>query len=210
MCRIRLIVLTLAACAVIVAFTSCSQERTAASEFAGKDVSIFTYNMGEPVHAGRLTYTVFDHQWLTQIGSGIDARMPQNRFFLLRISVSNTASGDAAIPILNLIDDAGNTYPELSNGDGVQGWLGYLRRTHGSQPSAGYILFDVPPKHYRLKVTDENGEHPASIDIPLSFDSDAPDAALPGSPGAMLPEAQLPGTGDAAPARPKPAPVRKQ
>src|SRR5262249_28629629 len=115
--RIWLQGLTLAVCAA--ALISCSHEQGPATE-------IYTYNMGEQAHSGRLAYTVFERQWLTQIGSGIEARMPQNRFYLVRISAMNSGSSDAVIPTLNLVDDAGNTYPELSNGDGVQGWLGYL------------------------------------------------------------------------------------
>jgi hypothetical protein len=32
-----------------------------------------------------------------------------------------------------------------------------------------------PPKHYRLRVSDENSQKTRDIDIPLNFASDVPD-----------------------------------
>jgi hypothetical protein len=37
------------------------------------------------------------------------------------------------------------------------------------------LVFDVAPKHYRLRVADENSQVTRDIDIPLNFASDVPD-----------------------------------
>jgi Domain of unknown function (DUF4352) len=140
------------------------------------------YQMGERVTAGRLIYTVFERQWQTEFGSGPDARLPQNRFFLLRISVVNSGANEAIIPKTELIDDSGVTYPEATDGEGVQDWIGNTRQVPPSETVQGYLLFDVPPKHYKLKVLGDEEKQVALIDIPLTFDSDVPDVTTPLDP----------------------------
>jgi hypothetical protein len=131
--------------------------------------------MGEHVGVGALTYNVFEDKWRTQVGEGTDARVPKDRFFLLRLSVLNSGSSELMVPSLTLVDDSGETYPELSSGDGVPNWIGYLRRVKPAETLEGNVVFDVPPKHYRLRVSDETSQKTREIDIPLSFSSDAPD-----------------------------------
>lgn len=133
------------------------------------------HRMGERVAAGSLVYNVFEDQWKAKLGDGADTRVPKDRFFLLRLSVVNGGSGDLMIPTLSLVDDAGQTYPELSNGDQVPQWMGYLRKVKPADTLQGYVVFDVPPKHYLLRVTDENSQKSRDIDIPLNFTSDTPD-----------------------------------
>jgi hypothetical protein len=38
-----------------------------------------TVSLGERVELGHIIYTVFDTQWLTHLGEGVDAKIPQNR-----------------------------------------------------------------------------------------------------------------------------------
>ena len=140
-----------------------------------------TYNMGDQVTIGHLIYTVFETQWLTHIGEGAKARVPQHRFFLVRISVVNGGSSETLIPNVSLHDDAGNTYTELSSGEGVSQWIGFLRNARPADSAQGNVLFDAPPRHYKLKVTDENRERTALIDIPLNFTSETPDVLTPGA-----------------------------
>ncbi|HWB84274.1 MAG TPA: DUF4352 domain-containing protein [Bryobacteraceae bacterium] len=136
--------------------------------------SASTYNIGDKIEMGRLSYTVFDTQWLPQIGSGATARVPQYRYFLVRMSVANTGSGDAIAPNFTIEDDSGKSYSELSNGEDVPQWLGYLVQIKPAKSMAGNIVFDAPPKHYKLRVTDETGQHTALVDIPLSFGAQLP------------------------------------
>jgi hypothetical protein len=58
----------------------------------------------------------------------------------------------------------------------------------------GNVVFDVPPRHYKLKVTDETGDHIAYIDIPLSFGADTPEVPIPGIPKpSTMPPIRSPG-----------------
>jgi hypothetical protein len=146
-----------------------------------KTFPVRTYPMGEKVTLGHLIYTVFETQWLTQLGSGTDARVPQNRFFLVRISVANSGSQDLTVPNLYVEDDKHNEYPELTNGDGVPQWIGSIRNPHPAEAAAGNLLFDCPPGHYKLHIADEDDDHTAYIDIPLNFTSETPEVPVPGS-----------------------------
>ena len=133
------------------------------------------HRMGERVTVGSLVYNVFEDQWKAQLGQGSDARVPKDRFFLVRLSVVNGGATELMIPTITLVDDAGNTYPELTDGDQVPEWTGYLRRVKPAETLQGHVVFDVAPKHYRLRVTDENSQQSRDIDIPLNFASDVPD-----------------------------------
>jgi len=137
------------------------------------------HRMGERVTAGSLVYNVFEDQWKAQLGQGTDARVPKDRFFLIRLSVVNGGSTELMVPTLTLLDDAGQTYAELSNGDQVPDWTGYLRRVKPAETLQGNVVFDVPPKHYRLRVTDETSQKNHDIDIPLTFASETPDMPTP-------------------------------
>jgi hypothetical protein len=139
-----------------------------------------TYLLGEKVQLGTLSYTVFETQWLTHFGDGPTPRIPENRFFLIRMAAVNGGSQDASIPNLTIEDDKGKTYEELSNGDGVPQWAGYLRSVHPADNVQGNILFDAPPAHYKLKLSDESHTRFAYVDIPLSFGSETPEIPTPG------------------------------
>jgi hypothetical protein len=148
-----------------------------------RSVSDRTYPLGEKLQLGHIIYTVYETQWAPQFGEGPAARIPEHRFFLVRMAAVNGASEDVSVPNVTIEDDKGNSYPELSNGDGVPQWIGYLRQVKPAESVQGNLLFDAPPAHYRLRITDENEENPAYIDIPLSFGAEAPptDVPMPGS-----------------------------
>ncbi len=133
-----------------------------------------TFGMGEKVLAGHITYTVFETQWLTHLGEGLDARVPQNRFLLVRLTAVNGGGSDANIPNFTIVDDNGNSFDELSNGTDVPQWIGYLRSAHPADYVQGNILFDAPAAHYKLHLADDTGTYRALVDMPLSFNADAP------------------------------------
>jgi hypothetical protein len=137
------------------------------------------YAMGDRIQLGRLVYTVFETRWLTQLGEGPAARIPQNRFFLIRMTVGNTGPGEILLPNLSIEDDQGNSYPELSEGEGVPQFVGVLHPVTAAQPAAGNVLFDAPPQHYRLRLWDQENQHSALVDIPLSFRAETPEVAAP-------------------------------
>jgi len=138
-----------------------------------------TYPMGERVQLGHLIYTVFETQWMTQLGEGPNQRVPQNRYFLVRMSITNAGSEDTMVPAMSVVDDAGQTHAELSNGESAPQWMGYLRNVKPAESAQGHILFDVAPRHYKLRITDEAEQRVGLIDIPLSFGAETPDVAAP-------------------------------
>ena len=146
-----------------------------------KPVPLRTYPLGEKVYVGHLVYTAFETQWLTQIPQSPLPRIPKNRFFLVRLSAVNSGAADVAVPGFSIEDDKGNTYEELTNGEGVPQWIGAFRQVHPADSVAGYAVFDAPPGHYKLKVTDEEGDKGALIDVPLTFGAETPDVPMPGN-----------------------------
>jgi len=162
--------LLLLAAVVLLALAACSHDSASATR---------AYALGQKAETGHLVYTAYEGEWLPQIGEGTSARVPQHRFFEIRISATNTGAADSIVPNAILEDDSGRTYEELSDGNGVPAWLGFVRRAKAGETLQGTILFDLPPQHCRLRVSDESGERGALIDIPLSFgppaDVPAPD-----------------------------------
>jgi hypothetical protein len=141
-----------------------------------------SYSLGEKAELGHIIYTVYETQWVPQFGEGPAARIPEHRFFLVRMAAVNSGGADLIVPNVTIEDDHGNSYPELKDGDGVPQWIGYLRQVKPADSAQGNLLFDVPPAHYRLRLTDENEENSAYFDIPLSFASEVP-SEVPLPPG---------------------------
>ena len=166
--------ITLAPAVIAVVFlAACSTEE--------KTYPVRTYNLGERVDLGHIVYLVFETQWLTHIGEGPSARVPQNRFFLVRMSATNGSGTNIIVPNASVVDDNGAVYNELDNGEGVPQWAGFLRDVKPAESAQGNLIFDAPPRHYKLKLLDETGERVAYIDIPLSFGSDSPEMLAPGN-----------------------------
>lgn len=142
---------------------------------ADRPFPVRTYTLGERVALGHVIYQVFETQWLTHLGAGADQRVPKSRFFLVRMSAVNSGGADLIVPNFVLEDDSGNSYPEMSEADGVPQYIGYLRSVKPGEAALGNALFDAPPRHYKIKLQDETGEKTAYIDIPLTFVSETPD-----------------------------------
>jgi hypothetical protein len=157
--------------------------------------SKLSYKMGDRMQVGPLVYNVLETQWKPQLGDMPSTRIPQNRFLLLRLTITNSGGKDVSVPLLNLEDGKGNTYQELADGNGVTNWMGMLRTIKPAQTEEGWILFDVSPSAYSLRVTDggeAGSEQSLLIEIPLSMES--MNDSLPGS-GTGLPNTGLPNTG---------------
>ena len=141
------------------------------------------YEMGEPVSIGPFTYVVVESSWRNQLGEGFNLRSPQNRFLLLKVSVTNTGTSEASIPRLSLQGSNDQMYEEAADANGVPSPLGLLRNVPPAQTIQGNILFDVPLTSFRLRVPDagETGyEKYAWIEVPLRIDADTVQAPLPG------------------------------
>jgi hypothetical protein len=128
------------------------------------------YAFGDKAPVGPLTYTVTDTETTQQLGDDPNvARTAQDRFYLVGISVSNSSADEQTIPGMALVDDQGKSYGELADGANVPNWLGVARKVGVAQIEKGYVVFDAPAKHYRLRLTDPVDEKEIAIDVPLDF-----------------------------------------
>ena len=142
------------------------------------------YRMGELTAVGPVIYNVLEAEWRGDIGVSLQQKIPEHRFLLIRLTLTNSGNQDVPIPLLSLEDHEGNSYLEVSDIAGVQGWLGLLRILEPASTIQGVIVFDVPSGEYRLRVTDGgelDEEQTALVVIPLTFEGASP-VDLPGLP----------------------------
>ena len=135
------------------------------------------YRMGERVPVGSLIYVVLDTEWLDHFGDPPHARLPEQRFLAVRISVTNSGADSSAVPQLSLSDPGGRKYSELADAPAVPEWLGYLRTVKPAETLYGRVVFDVPAAAYRLHLsTDDEPENEpfAGVDLPLQLDRPRP------------------------------------
>jgi hypothetical protein len=130
---------------------------------------VHTYSLGQKVQLGNLTYLGIETRWLPAFGDGPAARAAQNQFLLVRLSVTNGGNSDAAVPNFIVEDSTGHRFPELTDGSGVQDWVGALRTLAPADTLVGNAAFDVPTGHYTMHILDEDNRHEALIDLPLDF-----------------------------------------
>ncbi len=138
-----------------------------------------TYQLGDKVALAPFLYTVFETQWLTHVGVPPDEKVPQNRFFLVRLSIVNSSGNEVMVPNLTVEDDAGTSYPEVGSDIGAPQWIGVLRQVHPADSLSGNLVFDCPPGHYKLRLLDDTTEKSALVDIPLTFTSETPQVPIP-------------------------------
>jgi hypothetical protein len=162
-----------AASILLVAASACTQERP----------SMRLYAMGERAEAGSLVYNVLESAWKGQLGEGAHLRVPQNRFLVLRLSITNSGPNQISAPPTTLVSTSGTEYAELTNGEGVDEWLGVLRRLNATETIFGWVLFDAPRGDYQLRVSDDAFDPAdarlAMIQIPLRLQSQS--EYLPGT-----------------------------
>ncbi len=84
-----------------------------------KEPTLRTFQMGERAQVGRVIYTTLETEWLAQVGEPPQVRVPKNRFFLIRVSIANSGNSNQLAPALTLIDDGGQEYPELTDGQDI-------------------------------------------------------------------------------------------
>jgi len=133
-----------------------------------RPVSIF--NMGEKVQAGPLIYTVIEAEWKPELGSGDKVHTPSQRFLLVHLTATNSSAETVSIPSLTLTDSSGQTYNEAISTAEVPSLWGLVRRVKPADTMEGYILFDVAPKSYKLKLESDAGSSDVSmVEMPLQF-----------------------------------------
>ena len=133
-----------------------------------------TYQMGQGVQLGPLTYNVLETNWKSQLGGGPAARIPKNRYLLVKLTITNRAGQTSSIPGMALLNAAGQSFQELTEGvESVPKWLGVLRNLSPVQTEEGIVVFDVPLGAYKLQVSDGGeigSEKKALIEIPLQLE----------------------------------------
>jgi hypothetical protein len=135
------------------------------------------FHLGDKVQAGPLIYTVLDNKWRAQIGEGAESRVPERRFLIVHLTVTNSGAENLNIPLLTLVDQAGQTFSEGLDGRGVPDWMGMIRKLKPADTLDGFILFDADPKSYKLRLDDGTGSSLAMVELPLQFE--AGEAVIP-------------------------------
>lgn len=128
------------------------------------------YQMGAPATVGALAYTVLDTEWKESLDGSLGPRLPEHRFLIVNLSVTNNGGGDLNMPLLALVDANGKEYRELDKGDGISQWLGLLRPVPPAQTINGHIAFDAPLGGYKLRISsggDAESETTAMVELPL-------------------------------------------
>lgn len=130
--------------------------------------------MGERMQVGPLIYNILETKWVAQMGDMLHQRVPKQRFLLIKVSVTNSGGKETSVPFLTLENSKGESFPEEQSGEGVDNWLGFLRNIQPAQTEEGWILFDVLPNSYSLRVaaeTPDGDEQTLLISIPFNIDS---------------------------------------
>ncbi len=142
------------------------------------------FRMGELTTVGPIIYNVLETEWKTEIGESLQQKIPNEKFLMIRMTITNSGNRDVAVPLLSLENPDGQEYLEYSEVENLPNWLGLLRIIQPAATLQGVIVFDVPVSDYQLRVTDGGdleSEKTALVDIPLSFGAPDP-IQMPGEP----------------------------
>lgn len=136
------------------------------------------WRMGEQVKVGPLIYSVLEAEWHADLKAGDKQVIPQNRFLLVRLSVTNSGGQPVSVPGVTLEGEKGEAYYEQTEVEGVPDRLPPLRHLAPAETIEGRVLFDAPQNAYRLRVREEGEpDQPedklaaALIEIPLNLPS---------------------------------------
>lgn len=163
----------------------CSLLMLAGCHPADKAPTQAEFQMGERFTVGPLTYNVQESAWRSQLGDVNRPRHAEQRFLLVSLSIQNNSNSEVTIPPFVVKTASGQEFTELSNGEGVDRWLGLIRTIKPKQFMDGVVLFDVALATYRLKLTesgDNDQERVAFVPIPARIEVEQPIAPVPGLP----------------------------
>lgn len=113
------------------------------------------HQVGDKVQVGGVLYSVLDADWVNELdaGGGLP-RTPQHKYLVVQLSISNVGNKETTLPLLHVVKPDNSEVLELSEGQGVEGWLGILRTLNPTETKVGRIVFDVPQAAYNLRLTD--------------------------------------------------------
>ena len=138
--------------------------------------------MGERVTLDPFIYNVIESTWRSQLGSSFQLRLPNQRFLIVYISITNSGGKEVTIPTFQLERANGEPIPEELKGDGIDQWLGLIRTVGPAQTVQGRVVFDCPLSSYKLRLVDAGepgSEKTAFVEMPLRLDADTPIAPAP-------------------------------
>jgi hypothetical protein len=83
------------------------------------------------------------------------------------LAIRNNDKSASTLPPMKLLDVAGREYDESSKGIFVERSFGMLKSLNPGVSSRGYVVFDVPPGKYVLKLSGgyTSGEN-ALVELP--------------------------------------------
>jgi hypothetical protein len=129
------------------------------------------FRLGDKVQTGPLIYNVLDTKWRPQIGEGAASRIPEHRFLIVRLTVTNSGAQELSLPSLSVVDQGGQVYGESLDGREIPYWLGIVRKLKPADTLDGAIVFDLDPKSYKLKLDDGSGVTQSMVELPLQFEA---------------------------------------
>jgi hypothetical protein len=142
---------------------------------SNENSTLGTFQLGDRVPAGPLTYQASETEWKTELAPG---RTASNRFLLIKLSIENKGKSTVAVPGFQLRGSDGKTYPEVMERlEGVPNWLGMLRSVEAGKRIDGYAVFDAPVGAHTLAVSDASDpaeEKHALIKIPVEIHDNNP------------------------------------
>lgn len=130
-----------------------------------------TYPAGSTVELGPLSYSIGATEWQSSLDGERGPRVPQGRFLIVTVSVTNKKSDETTMPLLSAVDASGEQHLELDNGEGLANWLGLFRNVPANGNEGGQIVFDVPPDKgpYKIRISsggDIEKEITALVEVP--------------------------------------------
>lgn len=163
---------------VLVLLASCSS-----STLPKRDARVYTTS--EDITVNGVIYTVKDVSWDSSLPDGDTTSLPKERFLKIRLSIRNQSSKEKSLPFLTLVDAAGNTYEETTEGQ-IPDWLGMLRTMAVGETIEGQIVFDVKSDAYKLQVSD-GGEGDQETIALVELPARIPDVPMRGMDSNMDP-----------------------
>ena len=140
-----------------------------------EDPFVGNFAMGQRVRVGPFTYSVLEARWTRSLSTDPQARIPKNRYVIVRLTITNSGGEEAAFPQFTLQSPTGQEYPEVIEGvSEVPNWFAPLSRNlKAAQNASGNVVFDVPLGGYKLKLPeppDVDTPKFALVDIPLQLE----------------------------------------
>ena len=175
MAILRLQLLTYLALSLVAGICVLTLDSCSPNGDSGQQPFLGNFAMGQTVRVGPLTYTVLEAKWRPSLSNDPQARLPKNRYVIIRLSVTNKGGEETAFPQLTLQSSIGQEYAEVIEGvSEVPSWLAPLARSlKPAQSESGNVVFDVPLGAYKLKVpepSDVDTPKFALIDIPIQLE----------------------------------------